>query len=82
MHGLTKDELQYLRDLARLDAICLGMLEPTFGVKEPNKTRDRLAERGMIRITTETVSWGAHGVELTTKGLRTLQRVERIAARV
>lgn len=79
--GLNSDELAYLRDLAGLDQIHLGMCWPSIDVKKPAETRDRLIARGMARIV-DTTHPAGDVVELTTKGHRTLQRVEAILARV
>lgn len=58
------------------------MLDPSTGVQNPNETRDRLAAKGLVRVLPEPTPYGEPVVELTTKGLRTLQRVTRIATRV
>lgn len=79
--GLTNDELAYLRDLASLDRINLGMLYPSVNVKDAEKTRERLVARGLARIA-EINPYGVAVMQLTTKGHRTLRRVETILARV
>jgi hypothetical protein len=75
---VTRDEHRYLVDLAGLDAIHLGMLWPSVSVKRPEEVRERLAQRGLIRILPEPTPYGDLVVELTTKGHRALQRLERI----
>lgn len=77
---LSKDEFTYLRDLASLDRIHLGMCWPSTAVKQPAVARDGLVGRGLARIRPEPHPAGEI-VELTTKGLRTLQRIEAIEAR-
>jgi hypothetical protein len=79
--GLTRDELAYLRDLASLDRINLGMLYPSVNVKKPEEVCDRLVSRGLARVA-EINPYGDAVIELTTKGHRTLRRVETILARV
>lgn len=76
------DEYRYLQDLAQIDAIRLGMLAPSIAVQNPIETRNRLAAKGLVRILPEATAYGEPIVELTTKGLRTLQRLMRIEARV
>ena len=78
--GLNDLEYRYLSDLAALDAIHLGMLDPSILVANPDEVRDRLAERGMVRIGAETI-YGKPVVWLTSKGLRTLRRVTNILDR-
>ena len=71
---MTKDEQQYLSDLKSLDDIHQGMILPSVKVKQPEKVRDRLLERGWIWTDGRTASWGDPIVFLGTRGLRALQR--------
>lgn len=76
---MTKDELAYMRDLAQLDKIHLGMRAPSMLVKHPELAQQRCIDRGWVRFEPD----AAGGfVTLTTKGARMLQRIETIIARV
>lgn len=79
---LTGDELAYMRDLAQLDSLRLGMLDPGAGVNDPDAVRDSLASRGWVRVLPDPTPYGKPVVELTTRGHRMLQRIERVVARV
>lgn len=78
---MTADERRYLEDLACLDALHLGMLWPSAAVKRPVEARERLRQRGLVRVLPDPTPSGDPIVQLTTKGYRTLQRLARIEAR-
>ena len=76
---MTKDEFAYLDCVKGLDDIQLGMFWPSNSVKNPLKTRDRLADKKWIRVVDENHTCGEEVVYLTTRGLKAWHREQNRA---